>query len=340
MREFARRAWMVALIITLIGGSILLLWFAFKVVLLFLAAVLLAIFLRTLSNWVSRHTRLSAAWSLTAVIVAFLGTFALAGWLLTTPVSQEVDQLSQELPRALARIQGQLEHYRWGQELLRRAREPSGLFSQAGTILSRAGSIFSITFEGVIDLLVILFCGFYLATEPQLYLEGFLKLLPSDKRPRARAILNRIGTDLQHWLLGQIISMTIIGVLTWLGLYLLGIPLSKVLGLLAGVLDFVPVAGPWVAGILSCLLALLKSPMHAVYVACLFLSLHFFEGEVLIPQVQKHSTRLPPVLTIFAMVLFATLFGFLGLLLATPLLILVLVSIRAMYMENVLGDKG
>ncbi|HVV02518.1 MAG TPA: AI-2E family transporter, partial [Verrucomicrobiae bacterium] len=96
---------------------------------------------------------------------------------------------------------------------------------------------------------------------------------------------------------------------------------------------------PWVAGIISCVLALLVSPMHAVYVACLFTALHLLEGHVIIPQVQKHAARLPPVLTVVAMVLFAELFGFFGLFLATPLLVLILISTKALYVEDVI-EKG
>ncbi len=332
---FRQRVWLAVLIVAAVGGAILLLWLAYKVALLFLAAVLLGIFLRTLTNWVNRWTGLSASGSLAIVIVGLVGLGGLLVWLLATPISQEADQLTQELPRALNRLENQLQHYGWGKVIVTRLRQPSGLFGQAGTMLSKARDLFSVTIEAVIYAWVILFCGFYLATQPQYYVEAFLRLIPPAKRPRARVVLVQLELGLRSWLFGQIISMSIIGFLTWLGLHLLGIPLSAALGVLAGILDFVPVAGPWVAGVVSCVLALLKSPMHAVYVACLFVSLHLFEGHILVPQVQKHATRLPPVLTVLAMVLFGMLFGFLGLFLATPLLALVLIATKALYVEEV-----
>jgi predicted PurR-regulated permease PerM len=339
-REFVHRVWLAVLVVAAVGSAILLLCLAYKVALVFFASVLLGIFFRTLSDWVSRWTRLGSGWSLAIVIVALLALCGLLGWLLATPISQEVDQLTQELPKAVARLQAQLEQFSWGRAIVARWRQPSGLFAQAGSLLSKASDLFSITVEGVVYVWVILFCGFYLATQPQFYVEGFLRLLPQQKRPRGRVVLHAIGEELRHWLFGQIISMAIIGFLTWLGLHFLGIPLSAALGLLAGVLDFIPVVGPWVAGIISCVLALLRSPMHAVYVASLFVTLHLFEGHVLIPQVQKHATRLPPVLTVLAMVLFSQLFGFLGLFLATPLLALVMMVTKALYVEDVLKQRA
>ncbi len=337
-RGFVRRMWTAVLIVAAVAGGILLLWLAYKVVLAFLAAVLLAIFLRTLADWVGRCTRLGPHWSLAIVIVGLISLCGLLGWLLATPISNEANQLNQELPRAVEQLQAQLERYTWGKNLVHQLQQPSGLFSQAGIFVSKAKNIFSITIEGVVYAWVILFCGFYLATQPEFYLEGFLKLVPPPRRARGRVVLKEMGHELRQWLFGQIISMTIIGLLTWLGLHLLKVPLSAALGVLAGILDFVPVVGPWVAGIISAVLALLRSPMHAVYVVCLFVALHLFEGHILIPQVQKHATRLPPVLTVLAMILFALLFGFLGLFLATPLLALILIATRALYVEDVLGD--
>ncbi len=335
MSDFARRVWIAILISAAVLGGILLLWLASRVFLLFFAAVLFGVFLHACANGLGRLTHLWRDWSLALAILLLLLIGGGVGWLVAKPVSTQVNQLSAELPQAIQKLESQLRQYSWGNAVMDKVQNPSGLTSQAGGVMKKVEAFFSVSIEGVVNVLVILFCGFYLAARPEIYVEGFLRLIPAKKRPRAHQVLDQIGDELRHWIFGQIISMSIIGFLTWLGLFLLGISGSEVLGLLAGILDFVSVVGPWVAGVVSCVIALLKSPMYAVYVMCLFLALHLLEGHLVIPMVQRRATRLPPVLTILAMVLFYMLFGLLGLLLAVPLLAMTIIAVRTLYVEDV-----
>jgi predicted PurR-regulated permease PerM len=332
-RQFSHRVWTATLINAAMAGGVLLFWLASKIFLLSFAGVLLGIFLRTIADVIGRSTKLSKDWSLAVAILLLCCLFGAVGWLMAAPISNQVNDLSRQLPEAFQKLEDQLRQFSWGNEVLGKLQNLSG---QTGGVLKKIQAFFSVSLEGVIDVWVIVFCGFYLAARPEFYLNGFLKLVPPDRRDRVRNVLIEMGIHLRHWTFGQIVAMTIIGSLTWLGLFLLGIPASEVLGVFAGLLDFVPVAGPWVAGIISCVIALVKSPMHAVYVACLFVGLHLLESHVVIPLVQKRASRLPPVLTILAMVLFYTLFGFWGLLLAVPLLTLILVAVRAFYVEDLI----
>lgn len=334
--EFVRRAWAIVLILAAVVGAVAAIWLASQVFLLLFAGALFAIFLRALSDWVSKFFHLKPGLSLAIVIFGLLAIGVAGGWMLAAPASTQIKNLVEELPKAIDQAGKEVQRYPWGQALMEQIH---GIADQMGPVFEKVTSFFSITVETVLGVLIILFFGIYFAADPDSYISGFLSLLPRRRRPRAESIIHEMGIQLRHWLFGQFIAMVIIGVATWLGLMLLGVPLSGVLGIIAGLLDFVPVVGPWVAGALSALLGTLKNPMLPLYVAILFIALHLVESHLIIPQVQKFSTRLPPVLTILALALFTEWFGFLGLFLATPLLVVALVLIRTLYQEDVLHEN-
>jgi predicted PurR-regulated permease PerM len=152
-------------------------------------------------------------------------------------------------------------------------------------------------------------------------------------------VFKELGCLLQSWLLGQFLSMTVVGILIAVGLSIIGIPLSLVLGIIAGILDFIPIFGPIIAAIPAVLLGFTHSPLHALYVVLVFVAANQIEGHLLIPLIQKHTVSLPPALTVFALTLLGTLFGFMGLLLATPLTATAMVLVKRFYIEDVLGDR-
>jgi predicted PurR-regulated permease PerM len=121
-------------------------------------------------------------------------------------------------------------------------------------------------------------------------------------------------------------------------LWTLGVPLALTLGILAGLFNFIPTFGPWIAAIPAVLIAFVQSPQQALYVAVLYVALQSLDGYVFTPLVDRKSVEMPPVLTIAAMLLLGVVFGFLGLLLASPLAATLLILVKMLYIEDVIGE--
>jgi predicted PurR-regulated permease PerM len=187
---------------------------------------------------------------------------------------------------------------------------------------------------GSIGLVLVL--GVYLAADPQLYRRGLVRLVAPDWRERIDGALLASGHALSRWLLGQCVSMLFVGSATAIGLALLGMPLAVTIGVIAGVLAFIPFFGPIASGILAVLLAFMQGPTQALYVAGLCVVIQQIEGNLLMPFVQRWAVDLPAVLGIVAAVIFGLLFGLAGVILATPLMVVLMVLVQKIYVEAVL----
>jgi predicted PurR-regulated permease PerM len=189
-------------------------------------------------------------------------------------------------------------------------------------------------------LLLALVAGIYIAAQPRRYLDGLVILFPVRHRPSAREALRVAGVALHKWLVGQLVAMTLVGLLAGVGLWLLDVPSPLALALIAGLLEFVPVAGPFASAVPAILLALAIGWEKAALVAILYLGIQQIEGNLITPLVQQQSVDLPPALTLFAMVAFGLLFGLLGVLLAAPLTVCLYVWVKTLYLHDLLVPSG
>jgi predicted PurR-regulated permease PerM len=153
----------------------------------------------------------------------------------------------------------------------------------------------------------------------------------------AAATLDDASQGLRGWMVGQAVSSLVVAALTWLGLMLLGVPAAGGLSIIAGLLDVIPMVGPVIAGIPAVLLAFTVSPMTALWTLLLFLVIQQLQGNLLQPMIQKHAVDVPPAVLLFAVLAAGLLFGFLGVLLAAPLTIIVFVFVQRVYVGAILG---
>jgi predicted PurR-regulated permease PerM len=163
-------------------------------------------------------------------------------------------------------------------------------------------------------------------------------MVPHHARPRAAQVLQAIGVTLQRWLRAQLIAMAVIGVVTTLGLWALDVKAALALGIIAGLLEFIPLVGPLLSAIPAVAMGFLDSPQKALMVILLYTGIQLLENHILIPIVMKEGVDLPPVLTIIGLSMMAVVFGFLGMLVAVPLLAAILVAVKILYVQGVVGD--
>ncbi len=328
------------LIVILFALLLFVLWQGAEVFLLIFAGFLLAVFLRALSEFLSRHAPLSENQATAFVLLVIVGLAALGIWLLTDSVQNQFDELSNQLPAAFEQARQKILQYPLGRRIIEQIPSPQQFVNnQSSSIFGRVTGIFSTAFNVVVNVLIVLMTAVYLAFSPQSYKEGVIKLVPKEREKRAREVLYTIEFTLRRYLLGTLVSVTINGAITGLGLWFLGIPFAIPLAIITAIFNFIPNLGPLAASGPAILIAFSLSPTKALYVVLLYLAVQNIDGFVTTPLVQQRAVAIPPVLIIAAQLLLAVLFGFLGLLLAVPIVAVVFVLVKMLYVEDILGRR-
>jgi predicted PurR-regulated permease PerM len=196
----------------------------------------------------------------------------------------------------------------------------------------------SSTVEAVTGFLIIIFLSIYIAVDPTTYRVGIMHLFPRRRRARIAEVQSAVAAVLRKWLLTQLLAMLLMGVVTTILLLVLRVKAAVALGLLSGLLMFIPTAGAIISALPAIAMGFLDSPEKALWVTLAYIGVHFIEGHLLIPILMKGRVNLPPVLTILSQALMAVLFGFLGLICAVPLLAATMTIVKMLYVEDVVGD--
>jgi predicted PurR-regulated permease PerM len=314
-------------------------WLAFDFLLMMFAAVLFGVMFHGISRWLSDKTGMPRKAAMAVFFAALIALIGGVGASLAPSIAEQFDALSDSLPEAVERLQVRAEDsptYQWLME--RREQIEAAVSGDGGGVFGTVAQVMSSTIGALAGFGIAFVLGVCLSLTPGVYVNGLLMLVPQGYRPRAGEVLNETGSTLQSWLIAKLFEMVVIGVLTTLGLWLLGIELALVLGLIAGVLSFIPNVGPILAVIPALLLASLEGTDTVLWVAGLYLLVQAIESWGLTPWLQKRIVSVPPAVTISMQLLFGLLAGTLGLLLATPLAAVGMVMIRRFYVEDLLGD--
>lgn len=325
---FIRRA----LIVLTLASLFLLAWLLRELLLTLFGAVVVATIFRSIADRICRLIKVGEGVAVALAILLVLVIIGSLAALFGTHVTQQVETLDRTLPAAWASFEQRVDALGLGDQLRRLA---EGFRQSSGSFASLTQAALSIG-NAIAGLLIILFGGIYLAVQPRLYKIGAIKLIPAAKRPLVDEAMGESETALRLWLKGQLMAMVAVGLLTWFGLWLLGMPSAMVLGLIAGVLEFIPFLGPLLAAIPGVLLALAVSPDLALWVMLVYFLVQQLEGYVVTPLIQQYEVKLPGVILLFAVFGFGILFGVLGVILAAPLTVVLYVLVKRLYVIEAL----
>ena len=333
--EFTKRI----LVVLLLGSLALALWRILDLVILLFGAVLIAVGLRGATRWLERKTGFSTAPCLALVVLLFLGSLGLALWFFGTVIAAQVDEIASQVPEGLRVLVEKLQAHPYGRYALAQVRDvgAAGATGWAGSTL--AAVMRSVT-RGLGYAVLTFFVAIYLSAQPERYRRLCLRLVPPGYRMRFERLFDETANILERWLLGQLSVMVTIGVLSGIGLWALGIEAAFALGLVGGLLTFIPYVGAVLAAVPATLVALTEGPTYALAVVALYAGIHFIEGNFITPLVQAEATSLPPVLSLLSIVAFSILFGPTAVPLAAPLTLFLIVVVEVLYIEQGLGEPA
>nr|WP_275993483.1 AI-2E family transporter [Argonema antarcticum] len=317
------------------------LWQIRQVILLVFAAVVLATALNRLARRLQQSglKRLWAVLLSIAILLAVLFGFFL---LIVPPFVNEVQQLIDLFPQGVNRINQLLNLFRTNipSQFNQYLPDINNLIQQLQPVVNQllGGSVafFSNTLGAILSFLLVLVLTLMMLAQPQSYRKTFVRLFPSFYRRRVEGILDQCEVALGRWIIGALISMSVVAFLSVIGLSALGVRLALAQGVLAGLLNFIPNLGPTLSVVLPMTIALLDAPWKSLAVLILYFIIQQFESSLLTPYVMAQQVALLPAITLMSQVFFATFFGFLGLILALPLTVVGQVWVREVLIVDIL----
>ncbi|MFM7450436.1 MAG: AI-2E family transporter [Leptolyngbyaceae cyanobacterium] len=322
-------------------AAVYILWQIRQVILLLFAAVVLANSLNMLARWFQKKG-LTRSGAVLAAIACFFSVLVAFFYLIVPSFAVQFQELLVLVPKGGGRLNlwlNSLNHLVPSQfrgyfpDITTFTNQIVPVINQ---LLGGSFAFFSSSVGAVVNILLILVLGLMLLINPLAYRQAFIRLFPCFYRRRVDQVLQECEFSLGRWIEGALISMSVIGILSTLGLSLIGVKAALAQGILAGLLNFIPNIGPTISVIPPMMIASLDSPFKSVLVLILFILIQQFESNFLTPYVMAQHVNLLPAVTLMAQVFFASLFGFWGLLLALPLTVVLQIWVRRVLIEDVL----
>lgn len=318
--------------------SIFLIWQTVSSLLIIFAGVLFAAFLDAAARTIATILPVGRAWRLTLVLLLLLVLAAFGLIWGAGKVPEQIHLLLQVMDTQLDVVQQHLLSF--GVDLLgpEAGRNFARWFFDQGRLFSNAQMVLGTATSFLTNALIIVFLGILFAFDPSSHRESLVVLVKQSYRARTRAVLNEMGSVLRLWFIGQVIRIVLMTLCVWVALYLIGLPGPFILGLQAGLSNFIPYLGPIVAAIPIALVAMPLGGSVLVWAVAVYTIIQSIEGYVIGPLIQRQAVATPPAWTLVAILLLGALFGVMGIALAMPLVAIGRVAVIRFYVEDYLGD--
>ena len=330
--------------------TIAFLYFIRDALLIAFAGVIFAVILNGLAAVIRRYIPISRGWSIAAVGVIILIIITSFGFIFGSQIVEEFEQLTEKLPQQISQLRETISEWPLGDELINdengeageqqdieeEGESDEGMPSGAGGMAFQVG----VTIVDVIATFgLIIIIGIYFVIDPETYKKAIALLFTKKRAKRVNEALETSGNALWSWLKGQFIIMLFVGVSVTIGLMIIGVPLALVLGIIAGLSEFIPIIGPWIGAVPGILLAFSVDGQTALYTAIFYVVIQQVESNILSPLIQQQMVHIPPAVVILSVVAFGLVFGIAGVILATPLAVIMMVLVGMFYVQDVLGKE-
>ncbi|HEU5365025.1 MAG TPA: AI-2E family transporter [Hanamia sp.] len=327
---FRKKVWIVVSIAALMFVFLFLFNILFRVLLLVLAGGLIALYFYGIAGILQRKLHCSSKAAIIFSIVINILFFATIIWFVGSRIQVQISELSQTLPATIQSVKEYIGSSAIGRNLLKEF-NTTGDSTKTLDILNR---FFSSSFGVLSDLYIILLLAIFFISAPSIYKEGMVKLLPDKAKEKGAKIILRINTLLKGWLKVQLIGMLFIGIATAIALMIIGIPMILTLAFIAAIFNFIPNFGMLLALIPAVLIGLTHGLGTAVIIVCVYTFIQFLQNAIQQPLVQTKMINIPPALSITSQIALGLLVGFWGILLATPVLIILIVLVEELYINK------
>ena len=328
-KAFVRKIWVIAGVVSLLVILLFFLKILFSTLMLVLAGVLLAIYFIASAHLVQKLIR-SYKWSMAIAILVNILLFVAFFWFVGARLETQVEELSNKLPQTIEHAKDQLNQSSVGRRVLSTL-QSSGDAQKTTTI---ARKFFSSSFGLLSDIYIILLLALFFIASPSVYKKGFIHLMPPAAKDKAVEILDSIQKTLKNWILGKIAGFFFVTVFTAIALWMLGMPLILTLALIAGLLNLIPNFGPIIALIPAVLFALMEGGNMVLWIIILYTVIQIIQSAVTQPLIQQKMVKVPPAVVLFAQVAMGLISGFWGVLLATPVVVIIMKVVNKLYVSR------